>query len=411
MRRLDNWLEAYMAYNENSEPPKLYHKWVAVSVVAAALRRKVHLQWGTLTFYPNFYVVLVGPPGKCRKGTAMGPGYDLLRQVGIPMAAESITREALIRELKSVSDSQVNPAGGTISMHSSLTIFSPELTVFLGYNNHQLMSDLTDWFDCRERWTYRTKNMGTDDITGVFVNLIGATTPDLIQSTLPIDAIGGGLTSRMIFVYAEKKYKTVPFPFVTPEMVTIKQHLVMDLEQISMMQGVFRATSAFSSLWDTWYRAQEDNPPFDDPRLAAYIERRPTHILKLSIIMSVFRDKKMEFILHECDLLNAIALLEETEKEMGKTFGGVGKAQHADLASKLLAYLGNNGEVPRSTLMNYFIRDIDISGLDMLLGTLEASRAIKRRITAEDTYVRLVYKADGSHLLHSNFEDSDGGTN
>lgn len=117
----------------------------------------------------------------------------------------------------------------------------------------------------------------------------------------------------------------------------------------------------------------------------------------------------MEFVLHECDLLNAIALLEETEVEMGKTFGGVGKAPQADIVAKLLTYLKAHKAVPRSTLMQYFMRDLDVNGLDGILNTLEASRAIKRRITAEDTYIEMVYKADGSHLLPSDFEQSEGG--
>jgi len=82
------------------------------------------------------------------------------------MAAEATTREALIRALKEAGGTSVGDmvvGDGAISqlyLHCSLTVYSQELTVFLGYNNMQLMSDLCDWYDCRESWTYRTKNMG-----------------------------------------------------------------------------------------------------------------------------------------------------------------------------------------------------------------------------------------------------------
>lgn len=398
MRRLENWLEAYLAYNENSEPPTIYHKWVAVSVIAGVLRRKVHLPWGPLTFYPNFYIVLVGPPGRCRKGTSMKPGYNLLRDVGIKMAAESITREALIRELKDASDSQIDPTSGGIDLHSSLTIFSPELTVFLGYNNHQLMSDLTDWFDCGDRWTYRTKNMGTDDISGVFVNLIGATTPDLIQSTLPLDAIGGGLTSRMIFVYADKKAKTVPVPFLSLETQTLRQHLLHDLEQISMTQGPFRVTKQFTEAWTTWYTEADSHQIFADGRLAAYEERRPTHILKLCMIMSVFRDPKMQMVITHGDLENAVKLLEETELMMRQTFGGVGKASNVGVLNKILTYLGTVGSATRSHLINQHSSDVSITALDEVLNTLEAMKAIRKEYSEGECRIVFTYKADGSHL-------------
>lgn len=415
MRRLDNWLDSYLLFNENSEPPTIYHKWVAVSVIAGVLRRKVFLPWGPLTFYPNFYVVLVGPPGRCRKGTSMKPGYNLLRELGIKMAAESITREALIRELKDASDSQIDPTNGRIDLHSSLTIYSPELTVFLGYNNHQLMSDLTDWFDCGDRWTYRTKNMGTDDISGVFVNLIGATTPDLIQSTLPLDAIGGGLTSRMIFVYADKKAKTVPVPFVSMETQALRSHLLHDLEQISMIQGPFRVTKQFTDEWTKWYTEADSKQLFNDGRLAAYEERRPTHILKLSMIMSVMRDKQMQQIITAEDLANAIHLLEETELSMRQTFGGVGKATNVGVMGKMLTLLGEHGMLTRSQLINAFCHDVTIQGLDEVLNTLEAMKSVSRAYTKTDVEIHFRHKADGSHMLGSvqNIDEADmgGGSN
>jgi hypothetical protein len=338
----------------------------------------------------------------------MKPGYNLLRDVGIKMAAESITREALIRELKDASDSNVDPTHGRVDLHSSLTIYSPELTVFLGYNNHQLMSDLTDWFDCGDRWTYRTKNMGTDDISGVFVNLIGATTPDLIQSTLPLDAIGGGLTSRMIFVYADKKSKTVPVPFVSAETTALRQHLLHDLEQISMLQGPFRVTKQFTETWTDWYTAADSKQLFNDGRLAAYEERRPTHILKLSMIMSVMRDPKMHNIITHDDLLAAIDLLVETEQSMRQTFGGVGKASNVGVMGKMLTLLGEQKSMTRSQLINIFCHDVTIQGLDEVLTTLEAMKSIRKEYNKTDVNIIFQHKADGSHIYGNVGEVADG---
>ena len=381
MRQLDNWLEAYMQYTDNQESPDLYHKWCAVHLVAAVLQRKCFLNWGYITFYPNFYIVLVGPAGKCRKGTAMGPAYHMLRELGIKMAAESITREALIRELKQSNGTQIDPVTGKMYLHSSLSIFSPELVVFLGHNNHQLMSDLTDWYDCRERWTYRTKNMGTDDIVGVWVNLLGATTPDLIQTTLPLNAIGGGLTSRMIFVFEKNKRKTVPVPFISNETKELGEILVRDLEQINMISGEFRITKDFLNTWIEWYTQAEGRPPFKDPRFAGYIERRPTHILKLSIIMNAMRKDGNQMIT-DGDLLSAIALLEETEKAMPHTFGGVGKSAQVDITNKVIALLAEHKEMTRSEITRRFYHDADRQEIDRVILTLETMKAIQVRHTS-----------------------------
>ena len=75
-RQLVDWIDAYLKFTEKSEPPKMFHLWCAISVIASVLERKCRLEWGTITFYPNMYIVLVAPSGKARKGTAMGVPLD-----------------------------------------------------------------------------------------------------------------------------------------------------------------------------------------------------------------------------------------------------------------------------------------------------------------------------------------------
>jgi hypothetical protein len=367
----EDWLDGYMIYTNNSEPPVLYNTWVGVSVIAGALRRKCYLPWGTITVFPNMYIVLVGPSGKCRKGTAMGFGYGFLNKLGVKMASEAITREALIRELSQCTDT-ISTTG---TQHASLTIYSQELTVFLGYNNMQLMADLCDWYDCRESWTYRTKNMGTDSIQGVFVNLIGATTPELLQTTLPQDAIGGGLASRIVFVYEKRKAKVVAFPFLTKDQVELGLKLTNDLDKIAMMQGPFTITDDFIECWRDWYTASEANPPFDDYQFSGYIERRPTHLWKLSMIMSASRSNSMEIT--DGDFKRALSLLTLTEVKMPLTFGGFGKADNSVVMERIMSTIAAAKVIKKSELQRRFYRDIHKKEMELVIDTLQEMRFIK----------------------------------
>lgn len=342
------------------------------------------MNWGMFNIYPNLYIVLVGPSG-CRKGTAMGPGYKMLSDLGIKMAAEAITREALIRELKKSSSTQVLGDGTSVYMHSSLTIFSQELTVFLGYNNLSLMSDLCDWFDCRERWVYRTKNMGEDDIIGVWVNLIGATTPDLLQTTLPRDAIGGGLTARMIIVFAPRKGKTVVAPFETQAERGLRDKLMQDLERISMLAGEFKITPAFTEAWAEWYTYQDDHPPFSDVRLGGYMERRPLHTLKLCMVVSASRSNNM--VVDVEDLKRATSLLTEAEQGMLKAFSGIGKSKLSDVMSRVLSFIAVKKNTTFSEILANFYFDADIREMNTIIETMVASKAIK-----------VVYKGNVQHI-------------
>lgn len=373
-RILDDWVDSYLTFVDNTEPPILFKRWTAVSVVASCLQRKCFLPWGSLTFYPNMYIILVAPSGAARKGTAMGPGMKFLTEPGldVKLAAEAITREALIKELAESSNTAIDQETGKTRFHASLTIFSQELTVFLGYNNMQLMSDLTDWYDDRDQWTYRTKNSGTDIIEGVWVNLFGATTPKLIQSSMPVDAIGLGLTSRMIFIYEERKGKIVPDPFLTPEELELRKKLVSDLERIALLSGPFRVTGDFVSYWTEWYIAQEDNPPFNDDRFSGYFERRPTHAMKLSIILNASRTSSM--IINGDDLRAAIGLIEETEIKMPLTFSGLGKSSQAEVLARVMAEIGRVGKTTFQELMYTLRHDATKWDLERVLETLEAMK-------------------------------------
>ncbi len=367
-RRIENWIESYLKYTENSEPPYTFRLWTAISVIAAALQRKCCLRWGSLDFYPNLYVVLVAPSGKARKGTAMTPGLKILRKVGVKLAANATTREALIRDLRMSNLSEIDLSTGSMDIHASLTIFSKELTVFLGYQNRELMTNLTDWFDCDDEWEYRTKTQGIDDIKGVWVNLIGATTPDLIASSLPQDAIGSGLTSRIIFVYEQRKGKMEVIP---SKDVKLEEDLIIDLGKIHMLDGDFRVTPKFVERYTEWRIEQEDNPPFQEPRFDGYFERRPSHILKTSMILCASRTSAMT--MEVGDLEKAIEIFKVTEKKMPLTFSGVGKSMFADTMSRVMAEISLRKEVTFEELMSMFYYDVDKWGMTKVIETLHAS--------------------------------------
>lgn len=373
-RALPDWIDGFMDYSDNSEPPQSFRLWSAISVLSATLQRKCCIEWGSITFFPNMYVVLVAPSGKARKGTAMSFASEMLEDLPLSLAAESITREALIRELVNATKCFQITTEDIPKTHSSLTVFAPELTVFLGYNNHALMSDLTDWYDCRTRWTYRTKNMGTDEIHGVYVTLFGATTPELLRTTLPLDAIGGGLTSRMIFVFEPKKGKIVPDPFLTNAELVLRQKLKADLERIHNLKGVFKVTKSFVERWTEWYISQEDNPPFNDHRFSGYIERRPNHVMKLSMIVNVSRSDKM--VISKEDLERAIAILEFTERKMVQTFSGVGRATNADIMTRVMTELAMRKEMTMAKLQTMFYFDADKKTLEGVIETLKSMKFI-----------------------------------
>lgn len=373
-RKLPDWLNGFMKFTEQSEPQDSFRLWTAISVIAAALQRKVQISWGHITWFPNLYIVLVGPSAS-RKGTAMGPGLDLLSDLGVTMAAQATTRQALIKRLKDTTYTDVQ-ADGKMEFHSSLTVFSKEFTVFLGYHNRELMSDLCDWYDCDKRWKYETISRQTEEIIGVWVNIIGATTPDLISASLPPDAIGSGLTSRIIFICEESRGKIIPVHFLSQAEINLRQELLEDLEQINVLSGKFRFTPDFIDRWTDWYVVEGQlKNKFNDPRFEGYTGRRATHVMKLSMIMSASRTNEM--VITAGDLDRAISTLEWAEQKMSRVFTGVGKSQIAETLPQIFAFISRKGETTLEELLQTFYYNADETEMKRIIRTLEIQNAVE----------------------------------
>lgn len=377
-RKLGDWLEGFLAYNEVEESPVVYFKWVGLSVIAAALQRRCYMQWETKV-YPNMFIILVGPAGGPRKTTAMRPGKILMsNEPTIKLSADSITREKLIRRMAEVSEIE-QLSDGAVLKHSSFTVCSSEFTVFLGYKNEQFLADLTDLYDCADSWIYDTKGSGTDEIVGVCLNVLGATTPEHLQHALPVISIGGGLTSRFMYIYAEDKEKIIPFPFKTPDEQQLFEDLQHDLSVITQMNGQFLPTSDYLKLIGEWYVEAEKRPYILDPKFWAYNSRRRTHLVKVGMCMSASRDNNM--LLDEEIFHKSLSWLKEAERKMERTYRGYGKKEYASVMPQVLRMIKQSGEIRFTELMCGTFQDLDTLELKSILETFR----LKKYITMEST--------------------------
>ena len=361
-RQVSDWISGYLEYAKGSEPPQAYHTWVGLSVLAGALQRKVYLKWGFETIYPNMYIVLVGPSGRTRKGVAIGIGKEILGDIaGVTMVSEATTREALIKRMKDAALTFQDPSNGRMRWHCSITAFSEELSVFLGQNDLKFLSNLTDWYDCKDKWSYETIGRGLDFVNGVCFNFCGGTAPDWLQSILPQEAIGGGYTSRNIYICEETKGQTSSKHVLTPSQEKLKESLINDLSRINTLAGEFKFAPDGERAYINWYEGYDKalargDYPVDDPRFAYYAERRATHIRKLMMVLSASRSDTLRMTALDFDRANK--LLKAAELKMHRTFGGLGRAKGAIDAQRVLDYVKSLEAVSRSEILNKFYRDV-----------------------------------------------------
>lgn len=388
-RELTNWLDTYVQYTDNSESPVSYHTWCGLSVIAGALQRRVYLKWGLgQIIYPNLYVVLIGPSGRTRKGVALGIAKDILRQIsGISIAPESSSgRQAMILAMKRSLLNFQDPSTGTVKLHCAITAFSEELSVFLGQGDIAYLSNLTDWYDSKDDWEYETVGRGKDTLQGLCLNLMGGTAPDWIQSMIPPEAVGGGFTSRIIFIVETEKRKIVPEHTISDEELDMQGKLVRDLERISKLSGEVEFTPAAKELYVNWYISEDTKlsrgePAIADNRFAGYCERRATHLRKLMLLCSASRGD--DLTIRSEDFSMATNLLYSAEKNMGKTFGGFGKARNSDITEQIKDYIKAVGTTTRKLILQRFYRDIEPQALVVIEQTLQQMKCITVKIVPE----------------------------
>lgn len=357
-----------MELTENTEPPTNYHRWCAIAILSAALRRKCFLRWGPDTIYPNVYVVLVGPSGRARKGTALNVVRRLLKEAKLPMTADAITPEGLASEIERF---RSNAKDG--EQHCSVLCMSSELNVFLKTRDDSMHINLTDWYDCPDTWVYKTKNKGEANLTNVYVVLLSATAPEWIPTIFPLQAIGGGLTSRIIFVVEEKKRQSIPIPIQTQREIQLFADLQHDLELIALLDGEFRMTDEAVGFYADWYTRQETkmaqgNYPVQNKLFYGYCDRRATHLRKLGIIISA-ADSDDRMITHH-HISKALDLLELTEAQMPRAFGGVGRAKNAEVIYRAAQIIQDKGEIYRFELMRILGYDVDSETINDIEETL-----------------------------------------
>ena len=376
-RNEQDWLTSYLQLTENSEPSELYRLWSGISGIAACLQRKCFLNWHT-EVYPGMYIILVGPSA-ARKTFAINQIEDIIS--GLPnvlILPDSITREAMIHTLAD-NTASILKDDGTSTLSSSATLLAGELAVFLKRGDFALLSFLTDIYDNKKTpWIYSTKGKGVDTINGVWLNILGALTPSHVRDVLPQSAgVEGGLTSRMIFVYAPGIEKSVSDPRRGKVNFQHQERLREDLEQVCMLSGEFTIEDDWVELWKPWYDDRGADCKLPQNFFGAYIERRGLHILKLSMIISVSESSDM--VIKARHFQRALHYLTCTEYVMNGAFIQYGRADIHVILGKIMMYISTHGEVTYHKLMSEFIRDVTCAELDGILETLRRSGKYKNR--------------------------------
>lgn len=345
-RNYADWLKAYLKYAEATEAPQHMHFWSGVSAVAGALRRKVWIDQAYFKWYPNFYIVLVAPPGIVSKSTTVGIAMDLLRKVpGIHFGPDVVTWQSLVERFASITEafeyqSEYHPM-------SAMTLESSEFGNLLDPQDKGMIDLMVALWDGKQGgFEKSTKSSGNDVVENPWINLIACTTPSWINGNFPEYMIGGGFTSRTIFVYADQKAKFIAYPGleVAKDLKEQQEKLVADLTQISALTGEYKLTDRAVEWGREWYKHHYSHRPanLDMDHFGGYIARKQVQMHKLAMVLAA--SSSDELLITEENLQVADYMITDLEPDLRFVFQRIGQPETTAHIEKFVEFVHAAGE-------------------------------------------------------------------
>ena len=370
-RNYKNWLHGYARYTQNTESPELFHFWTGVSTIGGALRRQVWIDQLFFEWTPNFYIVLVGPPGIAAKSTSANIGMDLLRRVdAIHFGPKSMTWQGLVLALNKATELVPYGKGVDEEFHpmSCVTCVVSELGTFLRPKDKEMVDVLVDLWDGRkETWQRSLATSDGYEVENPWINVIGATTPSWLEENFDESMIGGGLVSRIIFVYGDKKRMLIPYPSQLEDRNEFKEmgdKLVEDLNEIALIKGEYRLTKEAIDWGSIWYAKHWRSRPahMASERYSGYIARKQTHMHKLAIVYAAAQ--RNELIITKEDLVACDNLVGQLEDSMKVVFDSIGVSETNKWVKEVTSFLRTYGEMPQYKLYRHVMTSMTVKQFD-----------------------------------------------
>lgn len=356
-RHFEDWLQAYVDYASFTEAPKRMHFFAGVSAVAGALRRRVWIDQIYYKWYPNHYIVFVAPPGIVSKSTTSSIAMNLLRRVpGVKFGPDVVTWPALVQAFAEAIEGF--KIGSTTHLQCALTLESSEFGNLLDPQDRGFIDLLVHLWDGSDRpFRKLTKTSGKDTVENPYINLIACTTPAWIAGNFPEYVIGGGFTSRCLFVYAEVKDKLVAYPstVVPAGVAEMRTKLVEDLTHISNLAGPYTLTPEAMEWGTEWYRrhnARNDQLRADD-RFGGYLARKQTHIHKLAMVLAAAKRDTLDLKAH--DLADAELMISTLEHDMPKVFAKIGLSDESIQAERFIQFIESSDTFVEYSVAYHYI--------------------------------------------------------
>lgn len=278
--------------------------------------------------------------------------------------------------------------------NQTLNAFMWELGTLFENAPETMTGFLTAIYDGDANYVKKTRVGAKEHIPYPLLNLIGGTTPRWLGDNLSKNAVEGGLVARTIPVHSDELSFDAPEPEISPGFLQREERLSHDLAHILRLNGQFEwaggrkrhdgpcktgcgCGEAFA-WYDSWYRDRTRIPRVQDNRTQSYYVRKPIHLLKVAMLLSLARDDSLTFTVDS--LLQAKAMLEKIEGGMKHAFSAVGSNPFATDLERIHNQIKQSGGLSKAEVIAANYHNIDQQKMEMTLKSLEELQYVKKII-------------------------------
>lgn len=372
MRKLDDWITAYLEYTKETESPDSYHIWSALVALSAALG----LNWPNVTtntpIFNNLFVILIAAQGSTRKSTSLKVARNLIRDDDllreyVTVASETESEAALLETF--AESAKRNP-----KKHANFFVANHELHNLVVTSGVDIINTLMSIYDENTSFAKNLKSSGRLIIESPYLNLLAATTPTYLGTAFTEDIRNSGMTSRTIFVYEEKSRFLNPIYNLGGE--DLRRKLVGDLRTIAQMpfETISFESRAFKNIYKPIYMDRERREKESPYALQkAFIARSDNHLIKVSALFALSRGHN---VVESEDLERAIAILDDIEKDLPTVDQLLGQDKHASTKQNFEVWMKHCRKVTLSAVYHRYRKEMNIAEVDSMVGQYVAARMI-----------------------------------
>lgn len=352
------WFQDYVNYTRRTESPLSYHIFCSLCVLGSALGRRVYKSKGHFDIYPNYWCVLVGPPGRVKKTSAIDIARKLVAQGALcPIMSDKLTPEALVKALQT--------AGG----HQF--VYAPEFSVLLGRQRYLegLSTLMLRLADCPSEWTVETMMRGPETVTNIALTVLGGSTMSLLTGATPDQVTSSGFLSRFVVVVEQDTRRMYPEPEKGAS--SLEANLLKTLERLKAWSGSATwASEHVREMHHEWYRAHKaELRSLDSEMMAEALDRMDVHLERTAMLVHLAEHDDLA-VCESC-FQTAVSLITYVKSKMPGAINAMShnvRSADADFIQTVLARLG--GATDHSNLLRRCSSRMDASLFKRAMSTL-----------------------------------------